>query len=48
MIVSDAPNCSVTYYRHYDDHNSFTIQATAYSVTIVATLTAVRKFDFLT
>jgi hypothetical protein len=27
-IVSDAPNCGVTYYRHYDDRNSFIIQAT--------------------
>jgi hypothetical protein len=26
--VSDAPNCSVTYDRHYDDRNSFIIQAT--------------------
>ncbi len=23
-----APNCRVTYDRHYDDHNSFIIQAT--------------------
>ncbi len=22
-IVSDAPNCGVTYDRHYDDRNSF-------------------------
>jgi hypothetical protein len=28
MIVSDAPNCGVTYDRHYDDCNSFIIQAT--------------------
>jgi hypothetical protein len=28
MIVSDAPNCSVTYDSHYDDRNSFIIQAT--------------------
>ncbi len=27
MIVSDAPNCGVTYNRHYDDRNSFIIQA---------------------
>jgi hypothetical protein len=27
-IVSDTPNCGITYDRHYDDHNSFTIQAT--------------------
>jgi hypothetical protein len=27
-IVSDAPNCGVTYDRHYDDRNSFIIQAT--------------------
>jgi hypothetical protein len=27
MIVSDAPNCGVTYDRHYDNHNSFIIQA---------------------
>ena len=31
MTVSDAPNCSVTYDRHYDDHNSFIIQATAFT-----------------
>jgi hypothetical protein len=28
MIVSDAPNCGVTYDRHNDDHNSFITQAT--------------------
>jgi len=28
MIVSDAPNCGVTYDRHYDNRNSFIIQAT--------------------
>jgi hypothetical protein len=28
MIVSDAPNCGITYDRHYDDHNSFIIQPT--------------------
>ncbi len=27
-IVSDAPNCGVTYDCHYDDRNSFIIQAT--------------------
>ncbi len=27
-IISDAPNCGVTYDRHYDDCNSFIIQAT--------------------
>ncbi len=26
-IVSDIPNCGVTYDRHYDDHNSSIIQA---------------------
>ncbi len=26
-IVSDAPNCGVTYNHHYDNHNSFIIQA---------------------
>ncbi len=31
MIVSDAPNCGVTYDRHNDDHNSFKIQATGSS-----------------
>jgi hypothetical protein len=25
---SDTPNCSITYDRHHDDHNSFIIQAT--------------------
>jgi hypothetical protein len=28
MIVSDAPNCGITYDRHYDDRNSFIIEAT--------------------
>ncbi len=28
IIVSDAPNCGVTYDCHYDDRNSFIIQAT--------------------
>ncbi len=27
-IISDAPNCGVTYDRHCDDRNSFIIQAT--------------------
>ncbi len=27
-VKSDALNCSVTYDRHYDDRNSFIIQAT--------------------
>ncbi len=27
-ILSDAPNCGVTYDRHYDDRNSFIMQAT--------------------
>jgi hypothetical protein len=27
MIVRDAPNCGVTYDRHYDNRNSFIIQA---------------------
>jgi hypothetical protein len=27
-VKSDAPNCSVTYDHHYDDRNSFIIQAT--------------------
>jgi hypothetical protein len=26
-IVSDAPNCGITYERLFDDHNSFIIQA---------------------
>jgi hypothetical protein len=28
VTVSDAPNCSITYDRHYDVRNSFIIQAT--------------------
>jgi len=28
MIVSDAPNCGITYDHHYDNRNSFIIQAT--------------------
>ncbi len=27
-LVSDAPNCGITYDCHYDDRNSFIIQAT--------------------
>ncbi len=30
-IVSDAPNCGVTYNCHYADRNSFIIQATGVS-----------------
>ncbi len=30
-IISGVPNCGVTHNRHYDDRNSFIIQATAYS-----------------
>jgi hypothetical protein len=32
MIISDTPNCGITYNRHYDDRNSFIIQATGESV----------------
>jgi hypothetical protein len=28
MIVSDAQNCGITYDHHYNDPNSFIIQAT--------------------
>ncbi len=41
MIVSDAPNCSITYDRHYDDCNSFIIQATGYMST------RITEIDFL-
>ncbi len=34
MIISDAPNCGVTYDRHYDDRKSFIIQATGDNQTI--------------
>jgi hypothetical protein len=34
---SDAPNCSITYNRHYDDCNSFIIQATEWFFAIWAT-----------
>jgi hypothetical protein len=27
MIVSDTPNCGITFDHHYDDRNSFKIQA---------------------
>jgi hypothetical protein len=37
MIVSDAPNCGVTYDCHYDNHNSFIIQATGPYVIILFT-----------
>jgi len=42
MIVSDAPNCGVTYNRHYDNHNSFIIQATSRGV-----LTEVERRQWL-
>jgi len=29
---SDAPNCSVTYDHHYDDRNSFIIQANVITI----------------
>jgi hypothetical protein len=28
MILSDAPNCGLTYNRHYENRDSFIIQAT--------------------
>jgi hypothetical protein len=31
-IVSEAPNCGITYDRHYDDRNSFIVQATAVAI----------------
>ncbi len=31
-IVSDAPNCGIAYDRHYDNRNSFIIQATAHGI----------------
>jgi hypothetical protein len=30
MIVSDAPNCGITYDRQSDNRNSFIIQATGF------------------
>jgi hypothetical protein len=33
MIVSDASNCGITYDHHYDNHNSFLIQATGVNIT---------------
>jgi hypothetical protein len=36
MIVSDAPNRGITYNRHYDDYNSFIIQATEVILQVVA------------
>ncbi len=35
MIISDAPNCGITYDDHYDNRNSFIIQATGHFVTII-------------
>jgi hypothetical protein len=35
-IISDTPNCGVTYDRHYDDRNSFIIQATEEMLQVVA------------
>ncbi len=39
-MVSDAPNCGVTYDHHYDDRNSFIIQATGSCIlNLLTTLT---------
>ncbi len=46
MIVSDAPNCGITYDCHYDDRNSFIIQATAYYGPVSSTQK--KSFMFLT
>ncbi len=35
-VKSDAPNCSITYDRNYDDRNSFIIQATGASLSEAA------------
>jgi hypothetical protein len=43
MTVSDAPNCSVTYNHHYDDHNSFIIQATGDSTSFCSS--PVKNFN---
>jgi hypothetical protein len=43
MTVSDAPNCSITYNRHYDDHNSFIIQATGDSTSFCSS--PVKNFN---
>ncbi len=42
MIVSDAPNCGITYDHHYDDRNSFIIQATDQSRTIIHILVELK------
>jgi len=34
MIISDAPNCGVTYNHHYDDRNSFIIQEQSLELTL--------------
>ncbi len=48
MIVSDAPNCGVTYNRHYDDRNSVIIQATGQNLgTEFLTLQAVACVLFI-
>jgi hypothetical protein len=41
-IVSDAPNCGITYDRHYDDRNSFIIQATDQFRTIIHRLVELK------
>ncbi len=44
-IVSDAPNCGVTYDRHYDDHNSCIIQATGAHLSKRAKICSMGKFQ---
>jgi hypothetical protein len=36
-IISDAPNCGVTYDCHHDDRNSFIIQATGAKIIKLST-----------
>ncbi len=45
VVNYDAPNCGVTYDRHYDNRNSFIIQATEgkiYPSTLQCTLNLVK------
>jgi hypothetical protein len=47
-IVSDTPNCGVTYDCHYDDRNSFIIQAIVHGSVFLILMATVLNFSGVT
>ncbi len=47
MTISDAPNCSDTYDRHYDNRNSFIIQANGQRSSLFSRSVSVSSSDLL-